>query len=220
MSQHHLKLSNLSFGYKKTLTKEINLSIHENEFITIMGENGCGKTTLIDCLMGLHKPYSGSITFWGEVYEDSSIKNINQKVGWVISQKENYPLHLNVEQYLKIVSQTYKHWNWTLNEKLCHSFELDKKKRLSHLSMGENSKVRLVRALSFKPALIILDELTANLSPKSKDSLTKELIRLFSSEKMSILYICHSNEEALRLSDRISWFCKIQESRFYRKIYR
>jgi ABC-type multidrug transport system ATPase subunit len=122
---------------------------------------------------------------------------------WAGSSHKKYPLHLNVGQYLYIVSQNYDSWDDDLCEKLCTDFELEKSKRLIHLSMGENSKVRLVKALSFQPSLVILDELTANLSPKSKEALTRSLIELFSERKMSVLYICHSDEEAIRLSDRI-----------------
>jgi ABC-type cobalamin/Fe3+-siderophores transport system ATPase subunit len=87
MNLSPLQIKSLSWGFKKPLSQGIDLTVNENEFVTIMGENGCGKTTLIDCLMGLHNPQTGEIAFWGNEYKGSKIGKINQKVGWVISQK-------------------------------------------------------------------------------------------------------------------------------------
>lgn len=197
-----LQISNLSVGFQKPLASNINLTVGKNEFITLMGENGCGKTTLIDCLMGVEQPLKGEVLFWGRPNFGPNRKSINEQVGWVVSQKENYPLHFSVEKLLHTIADFYPTWNWALCRKLCSSFELDTKKRLFHLSMGEQSKVRLVKAISFEPSLIILDELTANLSPSSKQSLLASILDLFASKRMSVLYVCHSSEEAIRLSDR------------------
>lgn len=198
-----LEIKNLSLGYKEPLASNINLTIKPKEFVTLMGENGCGKTTLIDCMAGGLQPIGGEIRFWGVPNLGQHRATVNQKVGWVISQKENYPLLLTVEQFLHDIAPFYPSWNWNLCNELCSSFDLDIKKKLFHLSLGEHSKVRLIKAISFEPSLIILDELTANLSPSSKKSLLSSLLDLFSRNEMSVLYICHSNEEALRLSDRI-----------------
>ncbi len=71
------------------------------------------------------------------------------------------------------------------------------------MSMGEHSMVRLVKAISFEPSLLVLDELSAILSPNSKESLLSAILSLFANRKVSDFYICHSREEALRLLDRI-----------------
>jgi ABC-2 type transport system ATP-binding protein len=203
ISQLPLYLKNISVGYRNPLASDINLEIAPREFVTVMGENGFGKTTLVDCLMGLSSPLSGDIRFWGRLYSGQFRHEINQRVGWVISQKENYPLFSTVDVFLKRIAPLYTTWNWDFCHRLCKAFELDTRKKLFHLSMGEHSKVRLVKALSFEPSLIVLDELTANLSPSSKESLLAALLDLFSSKKMSVLYVSHSNEEAVKLSDRI-----------------
>jgi len=198
-----LELRNVAVGYKQPLASNVSLEIRPKEFVTLMGENGCGKTTLIDCIMGNLQPLKGQILFWGQENTGPFRVSINQKVGWVISQKENYPLMLTIERFLARIATHYPTWNWDFCNRLCKAFDLDTRKKLFHLSLGEHSKVRLIKALSFEPSLIILDELTANLSPKSKDSLLASLLDLFASREMSILYICHSNEEAIKLSDRI-----------------
>ena len=203
MTSMPLSLKNVTVGHRKPLTAGVDLDVAPSEFVTLMGENGIGKSTLIDCLMGLASPLSGEILFWGKPNEGRHRSIINQSVGWVISQHETYPLFTTIDGFFDSIAPLYPSWNWDVCERLCRDFELDTKKRLVHLSMGEHSKVRLVKALSFEPRLIILDELTANLSPASKEVLLAALLDMFASREMSVLYVSHSKEEAIMLSDRV-----------------
>ena len=203
MSQHPLEFKNLSIGYKKALSQSINLSVKEGQFVTIMGENGCGKTTLIDTMMGLNKVIEGSITFWGRPHNSSNNLEVDKKIAWVISQKERYSPLLRIKDYLKVLSMAHEKWDQKLCDQLIEKFKVDVDKRMFHLSLGEHSKVRLLKALSSQPQLLILDELTANLSPQSKKVLTECLIDLFAKNKMSVLYISHFEDEAMRLSDEV-----------------
>jgi ABC-2 type transport system ATP-binding protein len=198
-----LEIRNLSVKFNKPLFEGVNLVVHRKQFITLMGENGSGKTTLLDCIMGCLKPQSGEILFWGRKHQGADRRVINSKVGWVVSQKENYPPLMTVEKLLSEVAKIYPSWNKQLCDKLLESFQLDRTKKLMSLSMGENSKVRLIKAISFEPQLLVLDELTANLSPDSKKSMIDTLIDLFASLELSVLYVCHSKEEAVHLSDEI-----------------
>ena len=153
--------------------------------------------------MGFTPVLAGEILYWGKPYAGANRAWINQRVGWVISQKEHYPLFSNIDSLFKNIAPLYPTWNWSLCDRLCTEFKLDRNKRLLQLSLGEQSKVRLIKALSFEPSLVVLDELTANLSPSSKQALLESILGLFASKPMSILYISHSNEEAVQLSDRI-----------------
>ena len=198
-----LSLTAVSVGYRHPIATNLDLTVKSGEFVTIMGENGSGKTTLVDCIFGRRSPLSGDIRFWGRENQLRNRKVINSKVGWVISQSESYPLFVTVERLLRKVSLAYETWNWTLCERLMREFKLEPTKPARHLSLGEHSKIRLIKALSFEPELLVLDELTANLSPSSKDAIIAALIDLFSTREMSVLYVSHSNEESIKLSDRI-----------------
>lgn len=204
-SKHPLTVSELSVKMKKNIFSNISLDLKEGEFVTLMGENGVGKTIFTECLLGCHTPKTGEALFWGmNMYHHR--REINEKVGWVPSQPENWPNWMKVGQFLEWIASVYPSWNHELCEKLVSRFSLGKGKKLNHLSMGEASKVRLVKALSFEPKLLILDELTANLSEKSKNVVLETLLELFHDNKMSVLYISHSTEEALKLSDRVFEF--------------
>ena len=150
--------------------------------------------------MGLTPKKSGVIQFWGE---ESDNPGVSHRVGWVISQKEKYSPFIKIKDYFKTLSIAYPNWNEKTANILLDKFRIDQNKKLYFLSLGEHSKVRLIKALSIHPELLVLDELTANLSPNSKKILTETLIKMFSDHKMAILYISHSDDESIRLSDRI-----------------
>lgn len=199
-----LEIKNLTFSYKQPLLQNLNLRVETKEFVTIMGENGSGKTTLVDCLLGCTLPQSGDIRFWGRHHRDSDRAINNAKIGWVMAARETFLPWQTVQEILRAHQLHFANWNDNLCADLLEKFHLPPTKKFGHLSTGENSKLRLVKALSHEPELLILDELTANLSPESKNVVIEVLLDRFAqSESMSVLYVCHNLEEALRLSDRV-----------------
>lgn len=198
-----LSLENLKVGYSKPLFENLNLEINESEFVTIMGENGSGKSTLIKTILGLMKQEEGDIRFWGEVLDEKNHESVFQKLGVVLSGRESGLSPVGISDYLKELSKFYPSWDNKLMMKFFLEFDLDPSKKFYQLSLGEFSKVKLIRALSYRPKLLILDELTANLSARSKEVVLKHLIEEFSEHQMAVLYISHFKEEASRISDRV-----------------
>lgn len=198
-----LEIRNLAAGYATPIFQDVDLTIEARQFVTIMGENGSGKTTLLDCLMGFKTPTWGEALFWGEKNEAAARKPIQERVGWVVSQPEAFPPWLRVKDIIGSISPLYPSWDDELYRRLAVRLQLDTNKRIGHLSMGEGSKFRLIKAIAFQPELLILDELTANLSPDSKKAIIEVLLDRFASCEMSVLYVCHSSDEAIRLSDQI-----------------
>jgi ABC-type multidrug transport system ATPase subunit len=204
MSASPLKIEDLSYSHcKKVLFKNVNLELKPGEFITLMGENGAGKSTLIDCLMGQLTPRTGHVKFWGQANEGSARYQIQNQVGWVLAQKDSQAPWLKISDVTRAIRSLYTGWNEALFSELASDFNLDLNSRVGTLSSGEASKFRLLKAIAFEPKLLILDELTANLSPDSKTAITRILLDRFSNGDMSVLYVCHSVDEALRLSDKI-----------------
>jgi len=203
MKEPILKVSSLSVGFKKNLFNELNLEVNQGEFITLMGENGIGKTSLLRCLLGQINPKDGEYSFWGQISNKINRSHLNQKVAWVLSGEEKGPSTLELGQYFNSISRLYKNWDKNVFNSLIKDFDLDLSKKFGEISLGEWSKVKLCRAMSIRPKMIILDELTANLSDKSKEVILGQLISQFSDDKLGILYISHNEEEALRISDKI-----------------
>src|SRR5205823_1509065 len=148
-------------------------------------------------------PLRGSVAFFGSPAGPVRDGAVNERVGWVVSQEEQYPPFVSVGSFLDALGRCYRSWDAGLADRLLRRFELSPAKQLAHLSLGESSKVKLVKALAHRPELLVMDELTANLSECSKRVITETLLEEFSSRPMSVLYFCHQKSEALRLSDRV-----------------
>lgn len=175
---------------RRSLFDSVSLEVRPGELVSLFGENGVGKTTLLETVMGLRRPAGGSV-------------ERTDSVGWVVAQPERYPPGLTVAGLLAGAAVAYPGWNAELAERLRVGFNLDPGASLGRLSLGEGSKVRLLRALAAEPELLLLDELTANLSPDGKRVAREALLEVFSRGRTSVLYVCHAPEEARLLSDRI-----------------
>lgn len=199
-----LSVTDLCFQIgKERRLSQVNFDVHEREFISLMGENGVGKTTLIEALLGYQKIDSGKVLFWGQKLERVDPNWFFSRVAFVPSRPERYPSGATVRDLIASVEFIYPTWNQELSRQLLKEFKIQETQVLNSMSLGESSKVRLIKALAFEPEILLLDELTANLSPKSKDAVTAILIDLFATKNMAIVYVCHSLTEALSLSDRV-----------------
>ena len=141
--------------------------------------------------------------FWGQRLNAETSAALYRRMAWVTSSPERYPAGATMRDLLRTLELVYPTWNRALASELLAGFKIRVDQNISALSLGENTKVRLIKALGFEPELLLLDELTANLSPDSKDAVIAVLLDLFARKKMAVLYVCHSTSEAMSLSDRI-----------------
>jgi ABC-type multidrug transport system ATPase subunit len=199
-----LSVENLSLSIDHTfLFQELNFQLKPHQFVSVMGENGIGKTCLLEALLGIRKFQKGKVLFWGKSMQEIDRSAFYSKVGWVTSNVEAYPFGSKIFELFNFIKTVNPHWNDQLAQSLCDNFKLSSTKKLSDLSLGEHSKVKLIKAIALEPKLLLLDELTANLAPESKIAVLSVLMDVFSRTDMSVIYICHTKEEAIRLSDRV-----------------
>ncbi len=200
-----LVLESVEFAFgRDVLFRDVDLELGAHEFVTIMGPNGVGKSTLISLLLGAQDPTKGVIRLWGRDSRTLDRAEVGRKVAWVVSEREFYPPLYRVRDLFRALDGFYPAWDGSLERSLCEGFGIDVRKELRLLSLGECAKVKLIKALSMRPDLLVLDELTANLDPRSKEVITRALLDLFTqNRRLAVLYVSHSDEEALRLSDRI-----------------
>ena len=158
---------------------------------------------MLEAVVGVRRIASGKILYWGKPRHEYDRSEFFSNIAWVAASPEAYPSGCKVFELLEFMRIQYEQWNGKVADALCENFKLPLDKRLSELSLGEHSKIRLIKAISFEPKLLLLDELTANLSPESKAAVLSALIDVFSRTEMSVIYICHAKEEANRLSDKI-----------------
>ena len=184
--------------------KNINLTVEDGEFVSIMGPSGCGKSTLLYLLGGLDRPTSGSVSIHGTDLSTMKEKQLcdmrSDKIGFVF-QFYNLVPNLNVEDNialpLMIAGRTRSSYKKRIDEVLEIIGMTDKRKLTPReLSGGQQQRVAIARALVFDPEIIFLDEPIGNLDSKTGMKimeLFREINRKFGK---TIVQVTHSEESA------------------------
>ncbi|WP_027134140.1 ABC transporter ATP-binding protein [Geminicoccus roseus] len=176
------------------------------EFLTILGESGSGKTTLLRLISGLEKPYKiGALRLNG--VDVREVPAFSRNCTTVFQNYALFPhmtVGANVEYGLKVRGVAMPERQERAREALNLVRLADKYDRKIHqLSGGERQRVALARALVPRPAILLLDEPLGALDEKLRVDMQVELMEIHKTLGMTFVYITHSQEEALTMSDRI-----------------
>lgn len=181
-----IEIKNLTKKFNKfTALQNIDLECKKGHSIAFIGPNGCGKTTLIKCILGLNVVESGDILVNG-----NSVKNdflYREKIGYM-PQIGKYPENMTIGQTIKMIQDNRKNVE-NIDTELLEAFELPKlyDKKMSTLSGGTTQKVSAVLAFMFHPEIIILDEPTAGLDPLASEILKNKIIKERNNGKLIII---------------------------------
>lgn len=184
--------------------KNINLSVNRGEIFGFIGPNGAGKSTTINLLLNFIFADSGEAKILGfDILKQS--KEIKKKIGYVPSEVKYY--NKKVYDLLRYSASFYKNIdkNTTNKEitKICDELELDKKKKIFDLSLGNTKKVALAQSLLHRPELLILDEATNGLDPL----IQKKLFEILLKQKQlgnTIFLSSHNLTEVEHFCDRVA----------------
>jgi len=204
---------NKYYGTNRVL-KDVDLTIEDGEFMTLLGPSGCGKTTTLRVIAGLEKPQSGSIVMDGER---------------IVNAAESF-FAPPAKRGLNLVFQSYALWphmtvfdNVAFGLRVKHTPKDEIKKLVesalsrmqigeyagrypSELSGGQQQRVAIARAIAMPVELLLLDEPLSNLDAKLRVDMRSELKRLHEEMGTTIIYVTHDQVEALTLSTRIAVF--------------
>lgn len=182
-----IEVKNLTKKFDKfTALKDVNLNFTEGKSVALIGPNGCGKTTLIKCILGLNVVETGDIIVDGKSVKDDY--RYRENVGYM-PQIGRYPENMSIEQTIKMIKDTRNLKGVSLDTELLEAFELDKiyDKKMATLSGGTTQKVSAVLAFMFNPKIIILDEPTAGLDPLASEILKNKIIKEKNNGKLIII---------------------------------
>ena len=208
----------LAIGYtegrsNKVLQENINLSLSSGEIISLMGQNGVGKTTFIKTLSGLHKGISGSVYHQDRLIDEISKSSLARKISVVLTEKP-FAAHLSVIELIALGRHPYSNWLGRLSTSDKKAIDLAisqtnidylASKKLYQLSDGQFQKVMIARALAQETDLIILDEPTVHLDLSNKIEIMLLLKSIAGSGK-GVLIATHDLQVSLQLSDRLWLF--------------
>ncbi len=213
-----IKVDNISYVYMQGTPFEykalddVSLEINNGEFIGLIGHTGSGKSTLVQHLNGLLKPTSGKIYIddMDITQKGVNLKAIRQKVGLVFQ----YPEHQLFEETI------YKDVAFGPTNLELSKEDIDKRVRMAlsmvgidygeskdkspfDLSGGQRRRVAIAGVLAMEPEVLILDEPTAGLDPKGRDSILQEIKLLHEKYGKTVILVSHSMEDIAKLVDRI-----------------
>ena len=161
-----IETNNLTKYYGKARgVMDLNLKIDEGDIFGFIGPNGSGKSTTIRVLLGMIKPTEGqALVFGKDVAKSKDKRKILSEIGYMPSEAQFYH-RMKVDEIIKLAADLHCMDCSVEAGRLCDRFQLDTKKKVEDLSLGNRKKVSIVCALQHAPRLIILDEPTSGLDP-------------------------------------------------------
>lgn len=195
---------NLFFGEKQILAID-EIQIEQGELVTLLGPSGCGKSTLLRCITGLEQPKTGEIVLDNEPIADKPTKDRN--IGFVFQNYALFPtmtvfdnvaFGLKVKKLSAEVIQERVLKILSLVDMMAHA-----DKNVQFLSGGQRQRVALARSLVTEPKVLLLDEPLSALDARIRKQLQRDLREIQQSLDMTMIFVTHDQEEAMRISDRI-----------------
>lgn len=185
-----------------TALSHVNLEIHDGEFVCLLGPSGCGKTTLLRMIGGLDVPTSGTVSIDGKIVDGPS-----PKMTMVFQEYSLYPWRTvaeNVGFGLEMTGVPKEQRVVEVNKSLAlvglagfaDSYPYE-------LSGGMRQRAAVARALVTDPAVMLMDEPFGALDAQTRNKMQRELLQIWGETKKTILFVTHSVDEAVYLSDKI-----------------
>lgn len=204
-----VNIRNLSKYYGDfTAVDSVSLDVQEGELLTLLGPSGSGKTTTLQTVAGFEMPSEGEIFIHGK--STNGIPPHRRNLGMVF---QNYSLvpHMTVFSNVAFPLKIRKVRKSVIERKVKETLELVNlgdfaHRKPSELSGGQQQRVALARAFVYQPEVLLMDEPLSALDKKLREHLQNEVRHIHRTLGVTILFVTHDQEEALRLSDRIAVF--------------
>jgi iron(III) transport system ATP-binding protein len=206
----YLSIENLSFRYRNAKTdtlKNVSFSMKKGEILSILGESGGGKSTVLRLIAGLETPLGGSLIIDNRIIFDNNIFTPPEKrgVGMVFQDYALFP-HMTVDENIKFGLN-----NFNKKEKDARVMEMldlvnlqEYGKRYPHeLSGGQQQRIAIARALAPKPSVLLLDEPFSNLDAHLKSKIREELKEIINKAGITAVFVTHDREDVRSIANTV-----------------
>ncbi|WP_066498482.1 spermidine/putrescine ABC transporter ATP-binding protein [Abyssisolibacter fermentans] len=206
MKKEIIKLVNINKEYDgERILDNLNLSIKENEFLTLLGPSGCGKTTTLRIIAGFEQPTCGEILFEGS--NINNVKPYKRSINTVFQKYALFP-HMNIFENIAFGLRIKKISEKIIRNKVEAMLRLVnlkgyEKRSIDSLSGGQQQRIAIARALVNQPKVLLLDEPLGALDLKLRKEMQIELKNMQKKLGITFIYVTHDQEEALTMSDTV-----------------
>jgi spermidine/putrescine transport system ATP-binding protein len=206
MGKDLITLEHISKSYDgHVVLDDLNLSIYENSFVTLLGPSGCGKTTTLRIIGGFEKPDQGKVIFDGQDITDMAP---NKRQLNTVFQKYALFTHMNIAENIAFGLKIKNKPESYIKDKIKYALKLVnldgyEKRMPDSLSGGQQQRIAIARAIVNEPKVLLLDEPLGALDLKLRQDMQYELKRLKEELGITFIYVTHDQEEALTMSDHI-----------------
>lgn len=211
-----LILNGLSKTYSDFALHNVSFQVPCGAIVGLVGENGAGKSTTINALLGLIKKDSGTVTIFGKK-ENEVTPADHEQIG-IVFDGSNFSGELSPKRLNNVLKDIYHSWDENLYFSLLEKMKLPSKKKIKTFSKGMLMKLSIIVALSHHPQLLILDEATSGLDPVMRDDILDIFLDFVQKEDNSILLSSHITSDLEKVADYIVFihngkivFCKAKD---------
>lgn len=206
MGQPLIDLKNITKTFDGTVVlDDLNLSVKENTFVTLLGPSGCGKTTTLRIIGGFERPDQGTVIFDGQ---DITSLPPNKRQLNTVFQKYALFTHMSIAENIAFGLKIKNKPKTYIQDKIKYALKLVnldgfENRTVDSLSGGQQQRIAIARAIVNEPRVLLLDEPLGALDLKLRQDMQYELIRLKNELGITFIYVTHDQEEALTMSDTI-----------------
>lgn len=206
-----IDVKNLSFRYKESQeyydVKDITFHVKRGEWLSIVGHNGSGKSTMVRLIDGLLEAESGEIVIDGQRLTEENIWNIRRQIGMVFQNPDNQFVGATVEDDVAFGLENQGLSRQEMKKRVEEALDLVgmlefKKREPARLSGGQKQRVAIAGVVALRPAILILDEATSMLDPEGRRELIETVKGIRKDYDMTVISITHDLEE-VAMSDRV-----------------